>query len=323
MYMSRGNTVLRNSNLTQIPTGSNDSTIVNWAVLLSNPNTNSNASALAVSQANPSNRLYAAFSTTTPSAPTVLGRMDNANGNTPSVSNITGAEFPQSGWISGVAVDPTNGNNVLVVFSNYNVVSLFYSADGGANWSNVEGNLAGNNGPSCRAAVLVPDGGGTTCYLGTSVGLYSTTAFKGAQTVWVQEGSSTIGNVVVTSLDARPSDNFIVVGTHANGVYVNGGNSAGITGDAPRVPSEFVLQQNYPNPFNPSTVISFDIPEPAWVRLVIYDNLGRIVTTLMDDQRSAGHYDVPFNTRTLSSGTYFYQIAAGNHASTKKMLLVR
>ncbi len=97
--------------------------------------------------------------------------------------------------------------------------------------------------------------------------------------------------------------------------------------------TSFRLNQNYPNPFNPSTVISFDIPEDTQVQLVIYDDLGRIVTTLINEQKSAGHYDVPYNTRSLSSGSsskggyasgvYFYQVVAGKYSSTKKMLLVR
>lgn len=87
--------------------------------------------------------------------------------------------------------------------------------------------------------------------------------------------------------------------------------------------SSFRLNQNYPNPFNPSTTISFDIPEDAVVKLIIYDELGRVVDTLINDRRQAGHYDVPFNSRSLASGSYYYEVTAGKYTSTKKMLIVK
>jgi hypothetical protein len=58
------------------------------------------------------------------------------------------------------------------------------------------------------------------------------------------------------------------------------------------MPSVFSISQNYPNPFNPSTKIKFAIPENANVRVVVYDALGRIVEELVNEQMSAGNYDV-------------------------------
>ena len=95
------------------------------------------------------------------------------------------------------------------------------------------------------------------------------------------------------------------------------------------IPSTFKLEQNYPNPFNPETVISWQIAAGSFVSLKIYDVLGNEVATLVNEEQSAGTYQVSFNTqqttnnKQLSSGIYFYQLRAGDFVQTKKMILLR
>ena len=89
------------------------------------------------------------------------------------------------------------------------------------------------------------------------------------------------------------------------------------------VPDKFSLGQNYPNPFNPSTVISFAIPTQAFVTVKVYDILGREVKTLMNETKPAGYYEINFNASDLPSGTYIYEIRAGNFVETKKMILLK
>ena len=89
-------------------------------------------------------------------------------------------------------------------------------------------------------------------------------------------------------------------------------------------PSEFALEQNYPNPFNPSTTISYAIPRPGYVRLVVYDLMGRQIETLVKGAQSAGHYRTIFNPNGLTSGVYFYQLSVdGNIIATQKMLFLK
>ncbi|MDX2130160.1 MAG: LamG-like jellyroll fold domain-containing protein [Chloroherpetonaceae bacterium] len=85
----------------------------------------------------------------------------------------------------------------------------------------------------------------------------------------------------------------------------------------------FELSQNFPNPFNPSTVIRYNLAERATVNLVVYDALGRVVTTLVNSAQPAGRYEIPFQAGNLSSGVYFYKLTAGNFTSTKKMVLIK
>jgi len=88
-------------------------------------------------------------------------------------------------------------------------------------------------------------------------------------------------------------------------------------------PTEFVLKQNFPNPFNPKTVISFQIPVEGLVNLVVYDVLGNEVTTLINEQKTAGSYDVDLEASDLTSGIYFYKLTAGEFSLTRKMILLK
>lgn len=89
------------------------------------------------------------------------------------------------------------------------------------------------------------------------------------------------------------------------------------------VPEGFQLSQNYPNPFNPVTEIRFQVPERARVTLRVYDLVGNEVSTLVDDEKSAGSYTVVYNGSGLASGVYFYRLQAGAFVQTKRMHLIK
>ena len=89
------------------------------------------------------------------------------------------------------------------------------------------------------------------------------------------------------------------------------------------VPAEFVLGQNFPNPFNPSTRISYFVPKESYVSIKVYDFLGREVTTLVNETKSTGSYELSFDASGLPSGTYFYTMIADNYTVTKKMIILK
>ena len=89
------------------------------------------------------------------------------------------------------------------------------------------------------------------------------------------------------------------------------------------LPDTYALDSNYPNPFNPVTTIAYQLPEASHVRLVVYDLYGREVGMLVDEQQSAGRYDVSFDASGLASGTYVYRLEAGPYTDTKLMVLVK
>jgi len=89
----------------------------------------------------------------------------------------------------------------------------------------------------------------------------------------------------------------------------------------------FVLHQNYPNPFNPSTKIGFRIVSTGYVSLKVYDVLGNEVATLVNEEKSAGDYEVEFSPESSiqhpSSGIYFYKLEAGDFVQTKKLIFMK
>ena len=89
------------------------------------------------------------------------------------------------------------------------------------------------------------------------------------------------------------------------------------------IPDGFKLFQNYPNPFNPITGIQFSTSSKQFVSLIVYDSLGKIVKSLVNEIKPAGTYEVKFSSKDLPSGTYFYRIKAGDYVQTKKMILLR
>ena len=92
---------------------------------------------------------------------------------------------------------------------------------------------------------------------------------------------------------------------------------------AKAIPTEFRLRPNYPNPFNPTTTISYELPKSSFIRLSVYDISGRLVETLVHEQKDAGYYSVEWNVEKISSGIYFYKIEAGEFSDVKKCLVVK
>ena len=89
----------------------------------------------------------------------------------------------------------------------------------------------------------------------------------------------------------------------------------------------FSLAQNYPNPFNPTTTIRFWISDFGFVSLIVYDVLGNKITTLVNEHKPAGSYEIEFSATSseskLTSGIYIYQLSAGSYSATKKMLMIK
>lgn len=108
----------------------------------------------------------------------------------------------------------------------------------------------------------------------------------------------------------------------------NGGNALGINLISSEIPSQFSLHQNYPNPFNPVTKIRFDIPDlvsggDRFVKLIIYDLLGREIVTLVNEQLKPGTYEVDWDGSGFASGVYFYSLVTPDFVETKRMVLLK
>jgi len=129
---------------------------------------------------------------------------------------------------------------------------------------------------------------------------------------------------------------FVYAYTDPSGQYTQwredpvlvGGSVALVSAGGANVPTEFGLNQNYPNPFNPTTDIAYALPTGSHVQLAVYNVLGQMVRTLVDQDMPAGNHKVTWDGRNgdgqqVSSGIYFYRISADNFSATKKMMMLK
>lgn len=97
----------------------------------------------------------------------------------------------------------------------------------------------------------------------------------------------------------------------------------GVNNNNNEIPSKCSLMQNFPNPFNPVTVIRYELPQNGFVKLTVYDILGKEVETLVSEKQNEGIYEVKFDGSMLSNGIYFYRLQTDNFTETKKMILIK
>ena len=226
MYVAGGKMIWRNNNLSLIPNvTSHDSTSIGWDSLSKTRiDFKENVrpigeviTALGISK-NPANVLY--YGTSNGNVYKIL----NADKGDPIPIKINTDALPKQGYVSSFAVDPDDANAVLLAYSNYGILSIFYTVDGGLTWVQVSGNLEENSfgtgaGPAVNWVEILKVNNRKVYFAGTSAGLFSTTFLNGPNTAWQMEGINEIGNVVIDMIDARHSDGFVAVGTHGTGVF--------------------------------------------------------------------------------------------------------
>lgn len=143
--------------------------------------------------------------------------------------------------------------------------------------------------------------------------------------------------VVVASSLSNPADIYVNKITDTLAIP-NAGNStvvfslldipSGISPVNSAILESFNLYQNYPNPFNPNTIIRFSIPssvksQTSNVKLIVYNSLGKEISTLVNENLNSGNYEVRFDSKDLSSGIYYYKLEAGDFRDVKKMVLLK
>lgn len=134
--------------------------------------------------------------------------------------------------------------------------------------------------------------------------------------------NSEFNSLGVSSI-VEDSQGHLLVGTFNGGVYRSYEKVTTSVEEKNRIPTTYKLFQNYPNPFNPTTNIEIQIPTTSLVTLEVYDVLGRKISTLLNQEKTAGIYNVVFDASNLSSGVYFYTLWTKEFIQTKKMILIR
>jgi len=198
-------------------------------------------------------------------------------------------------YFPAIHVDKFGGINIIFyddrnTTSDSTGVFLTRSVDGGDTW--IEYEISDHN---FKPAAI---GGLGQGYQGDNIGL--TSSNNTLWPVWMDNSSGIyqIWTVPIdlTTLEAEETENLL---------------------------TEFELHQNYPNPFNPNTVISYQLAVGSYISLKVYDVLGNEIATLVDEEKSAGIYEVKFHLENLTTGVYFYQLKAGEFSETKKMMILK
>ena len=199
--------------------------------------------------------------------------------------------------------------------------SIYQSSDNGQNWS--------------QSAVpnqiyTISSNADNHLFIGTNNGVYRSTD-QGISWNELSTGlPNSVRNIPCLSFD---SQGFIYIGVTNFTMYKSIESTTSVEDNINQI-NDFLLQQNYPNPFNPSTRIQYAISNlptgqagTQFVTLIVYDLLGREVTTLVNEEKPAGSYNVEFNLESSieypSSGVFFYRLQAGNYVETRKMILLK
>jgi hypothetical protein len=234
------------------------------------------------------------------------------------IPGVTTGSYPHR-----IAINPVNDKEILLLFSNYNIPSVFHSSNGGTTFSDVEGNLTGTvplPGPSFRTGAIVRrTDGNTEYYVGTSTGLYSTTRLDGSSTQWIREGSSTIGTAVVEDMAVRAADGRVAVATHGRGIFTGNINVSERDETLP-----FAFAGAFPNPSITSTRFVVDIPAATEVSLEIFDMAGRrIAQPILNRSYQAGRFEIQHSVSGYASGVYLARLSSKQGITIQKFTVVR
>jgi photosystem II stability/assembly factor-like uncharacterized protein len=250
-----------------------------------------------------------------------LYRIDNAHLDNAKMVKLTNPSVPSiigrgGSYVSCIAVDPDDANKVFVVYSNYNITSVFYSSDGGQTWLRIAGNLEKISnfsaaGPSVRWLSILKRPDGTKKYFAaTSIGLYSTSTLYPSSTVqfdttkWQQEGTGTIGTAVVNHISVRDIDQTIAVSTHGKGTFVSDHGGSGVN------PSPGPNATIYPNPIRQFGSIKLDNWGASDLNLRLISMSGAVVKRSSYSGLNGVLDVVEFNVSTIARGNYIAEISS-------------
>ena len=325
MYMAAGTKIFRNDSLSQIAlTGAWDTISTGWFQL---PDTiaqsATSVTALAVAPSN-SSVMYVGTSKRK------VYRVNNANTASPVMTDITSNLFNGGANTSCIAVDPADANKVVVVFSNYNIYSIYYSVDAGVTFTKSAGNLELNQAgsgaaPSIRWVSIVPTANGNVYIAGTSVGIYGTNLLNGLNTVWTNLSPNEVGYMVVDMIDARGSDGYVVAGTHGAGVFSTNITDTLMTGVSPISKSNDGINV-FPNPADQSVVISHWSLVNGDSELKVFDSSGKLFlkqefTAYCRTFGKPSATEGILTTALWPSGVYFISVSDGEKNHVRRLVV--
>lgn len=261
---------------------------------------------------------YAEAGTSTLYVGTNVGRIfriANAE-STPVVTELT---RPGPGSVSSIEFGESE-DRMLVTYSNYSIVSVWETLDGGMTWANKEGDLPDM---PVRWALYDPNDPNLVL-LATESGVWETEGFGEASPIWTPAPG--FPRVSTHMLQYRPSDGQVMATTHGRGVFTARFLSSTVA-NAPTqdgLPGTHRLGAAYPNPFNPQTQFTLEVADLQEVRLALYDIQGRQVALLHDGPLAPNTaHSFAVDGQRLSSGTYVVAVQGERFRDQLRLSLVK
>ena len=223
-----------------------------------------------------------------------------------------------------ITVDYTSPATYYVYDVNLKIDSVLHSNDSDLEFYLIHNGItdtviyqAGGSGDNFIGTLLNdssanPISGGTAPFTGS---------FRPTKELSVFNNSNVNGSWILKIYDRASGNTGTLKAWSLN--FVIGTNPIGLQNISTENPTIFELSQNYPNPFNPVTNIKFQIPEAGFVKLSVYNILGREVVTLLNNKLDAGSYNYDWNASNYSCGVYFYKLEMNEFSAVKKMILVK
>lgn len=226
-----------------------------------------------------------------------------------SLYGIYGQRFSSSGarlWVSsGKIFKPLDQNSTsyIDVYSKDTNVIVHYDAD-----------QYGST--SCHIKAFLTGPSGAFGWSGGPIEVSS----KNSAKYFLSSGITNTGMSILVWGDNRKD----IGGIYAQNINYNGTiGPISIRNISTGIVTKYELFQNYPNPFNPTTNIRYELPKNGFIKLVVFDALGREVETLVNEKQTAGTYEANWNASQFPSGVYFYRLQAGDFTDTKKLILLK
>lgn len=261
-------------------------------------------------------------------------RLDDPQNVAPTTHPVNITPTGLTGNVQDIAVNPNNDDEVIAVVSNYGVVGIWWTKNGKSatpTWKNAEGNLTLPSFRSC-AIVVKKDASNqpvTEYYVGTSIGLYSTSNLAtvldaGQSPVWQREGGSTLNYAVVTSLAYRPADNVLLVGTHGNGMFYTFLGTPNFTpnlntGITPVTNDRSFIRTVYPTAS--SSDVQYQTGNQTGVRKITVQVLNMKGQVMYQESRGYQSGSVPL--QRLSAGVYILNILSDDNKYRHVQKIIR
>lgn len=221
-----------------------------------------------------------------------------------------------------IAPNPADGDEWLVVLTNFDVPSLYHTRDGGQTYDLVEGNLAGTAsipGPSMEWADILNFEGKKYYFLATHIGVFMTHVLDGANTVWTHAGTDVIGYALALMVQARESDGKIVVGTHGRGFFAGFLSEPLMTGNHENKLTNLELKIA-PNPVRDEVRLSFALEKTEHLSIEVFDLKGRLVLQRAANKFMAGEHSVFLSLKDMASGLYLVGLKGERYFGIAKVV---